>query len=67
MIYFGVEFISASSWMPWLVLAPFIVVEVLFLILAGMLGKVPLDVFMKYHMLGFLEMWKKDVIIPFRE
>ncbi len=67
MIYFGVEFISTSSQLPWLVLAPFIILEVLFLILAGILGKVPLGVFMKYHMLGSLEMWKKDLVIPFRE
>ncbi len=67
MIYFGVEFISTSSWLSWLVLAPVIIVEVLFLLLAGMLGKVPLGVFMKYHTLGSLEMWKDDIAIPFQE
>jgi hypothetical protein len=49
----------------WILLIPFILLEFLFIFVTLMLLSVPLVVFLKYHLLSFLETWFADVNIPF--
>ncbi|UGV40559.1 hypothetical protein J7W08_10935 [Methanococcoides orientis] len=65
-IYFALSEIVQQS-IIWLILAPFAAIEIALLILFSIMGIMPLHVFMKYHMLVFLEKWSKDTTIPFFE
>ncbi|AKB74394.1 hypothetical protein MSLAZ_1133 [Methanosarcina lacustris Z-7289] len=56
-------FVSES--MRWILLIPFVLVELLLLFITLMLLSVPLAVFLKYHLLSFLETWFADANIPF--
>lgn len=49
----------------WILLIPFIVIELILILGALVFLNVPLAVFMKYHLLSFLEAWFADVEIPF--
>ncbi|MHC1754092.1 MAG: hypothetical protein AB9861_01430 [Methanosarcina sp.] len=49
----------------WILLVPFVVVELLLIFGTLLLLSVPLAVFLKYHLLSFLEAWFADVDIPF--
>ncbi|AKB18174.1 MULTISPECIES: hypothetical protein [unclassified Methanosarcina] len=56
-------FVSES--LVWILLIPFVIVELLLLFVTLMLLSVPLAVFLKYHLLSFLEAWFVDANIPF--
>jgi hypothetical protein len=55
--------LSGSS--SWILLVPIIIIEVVLFLGAIFLLRVPLEVFMKYHLLSFLEAWFADINIPF--
>ena len=52
---------ESSSWMP---LIPVVAIEVLLFIIVLFLLRVPLVVFMEYHLLSFLEAWFAGINIP---
>lgn len=54
-----------SDPMNWILLAPFILIEVLLLFVALLLLGVPFTVFLKYQLLSFLEAWFAGADIPF--
>ena len=54
-----------SEPLKWILLIPFIAVEMLLLFITLMLLSVPLAVFLKYHLLSFLEAWFAGADIPF--
>ncbi len=54
-----------SELLLWLLLLPFIVIELILILGISLFLSVPLSVFLKYHMLSFLEAWYKDAEIPF--
>ncbi|WP_440948534.1 DUF7544 domain-containing protein [Methanosarcina sp. T3] len=54
-----------SEPLNWILLIPFVIVELLLIFATLMLLSVPLAVFMKYHLLSFLEAWFADANIPF--
>lgn len=49
----------------WMLLIPFVLIELLFIFGTLLLLGVPIEVFMKYHLLSFLETWFADANIPF--
>lgn len=49
----------------WILLILFVLAELLFIFAVLLLLSVPLAVFMKYHMLSFIETWFADASIPF--
>ncbi len=53
--------------MFWLVMAPFGMVVFILLFMFSLLVSVPVPVFMKYHMLTFLESWYPESGIPFND
>lgn len=55
----------ASDPLNWILLIPFVLVELLFIFVTLMLLSVPLAVFLKYHLLSFLETWFAGADIPF--
>jgi len=55
--------LSGSS--SWILLVPVIIIEIVLFLGALFLLRVPLEVFMKYHLLSFLEAWFADINIPF--
>ena len=54
-----------SETFVWVLLIPFVLIELLFIFVTLLLLSVPLSVFMKYHLLSFLETWFADADIPF--
>lgn len=54
-----------SDPMRWIFLIPFIIIELLLLLGTLLLFSVPFTVFMKYHLLSFLEAWFAGADIPF--
>lgn len=64
-IYFILSMVVSQ--LALVVLIPLILIEVLLLVLLAMLGAVPVRVFMKYHMLSFLEKWDQEIIIPYSD
>ena len=63
-LYFLFSLLVSESFI-WILLTPFIIIE-LFLILGTLFFlSVPFVVFMKYHLLSFLEAWFADAEIPF--
>lgn len=53
--------------MFWVVMAPFGIVAFILLFILSLLVSVPAPVFMKYHMLTFLESWYPESGIPFND
>lgn len=49
----------------WILLIPFVIVELLLIFGILILLSVPIAVFLKYHLLSFLEAWFADAGIPF--
>ncbi|MDI9395293.1 MAG: hypothetical protein QM426_07720 [Euryarchaeota archaeon] len=49
----------------WILLSLFVLTELLFIFSTLLLLVLPIEVFMKYHLLSFLETWFADVDIPF--
>lgn len=64
-LYFLLSLVLSGS--EWIVLAPVILVEVIFFILAMALVSMPFGTFLKYHMLSFVERWYPEAGIPFGE
>ena len=55
----------ASESLIWILLIPFVIVELLLIFGTLLLLSVPLAVFLKYHLLSFLEAWFAGADIPF--
>ncbi|MCQ1536850.1 hypothetical protein FTO70_14460 [Methanosarcina sp. KYL-1] len=49
----------------WVLLIPFVLVELLLVFIVLLLLNVPFATFIKYHMLSFLDMWYAEAGIPF--
>ena len=65
MIYFALSaVVSGSEMLIWIVLGPIIAIQFIILFLALALVVMPASVFMKYHMLTFLQQWYPEVEIP---
>ncbi len=58
---------GTQSAMFWTVMLLYGLIAVILLILFILIVSVPVPVFMKYHMLTFLQMWYPDVRIPFHD
>ncbi|WP_292373576.1 DUF7544 domain-containing protein [Methanosarcina sp. UBA411] len=54
-----------SEFFLWILLIPVIVIELILILGTVFFLNVPLAVFLKYHLLSFLEAWFKDAEIPF--
>lgn len=54
-----------SDFLLWLLLIPFIVIELILVMGTLFFLGVPLSVFLKYHLLSFLEAWYENAEIPF--
>jgi hypothetical protein len=54
-----------SDPLSWILLIPFIVIELVLILGTLFFLSVPLTVFMKYHLLSFLESWYANAEIPF--
>ncbi|WP_410509820.1 hypothetical protein RSJ42_06280 [Methanosarcina hadiensis] len=65
MILYFLFSMVVSDPINWLLLIPFVLLEFLFIFATLMLLSVPLSVFLKYHLLSFLEIWFIDADIPF--
>ena len=63
-LYFFFSALLSES-LGWLPLIPIIILEFILLFGALLLLSVPLEVFMKYHLLSFLEAWFAGADIPF--
>jgi len=59
-IYFVLSTIIAA----WIIITPIVFIEIILLMLISMMGAVPLRVFMKYHVLTFIEKWDPEMNIP---
>ncbi|MDF1532544.1 MAG: hypothetical protein P1P72_09570 [ANME-2 cluster archaeon] len=57
--------LGADDAMFWVVMVPFGIVAFIVMIIFALLVSVPVPVFMKYHMLTFLESWYPESGIPF--
>lgn len=55
---------GTSSLLFWIVMIPYGLLAVIVLILLILLVSVPVPVFMKYHLLTFLQAWYPDVTMP---
>jgi hypothetical protein len=53
--------------LEWLFLTFFILLEVIILIIVMALVSMPFGVFLKYHMLTFVEKWYPETDIPFEQ
>jgi hypothetical protein len=63
-LYFLFSAVTSDPW-NWILLAPFIFIELLLFFGTLLLLNVPFAVFMKYHLLSFLEAWFAGADIPF--
>lgn len=63
-LYFSFTFLVSDSW-SWVFLIPFVIIELLILFGTLLFINVPFDVFLKYHLLSFLEAWFAGANIPF--
>ncbi len=64
LMYFVLSTIGAGSFV-WLVLTPYALVVFVLFITFILLASVPAPVFIKYHMLSFLQAWYPDAKLPF--
>ena len=64
LMYFVLSTIGAGSFV-WLVLTPYALVVFVLFITFILLASVPAPVFIKYHMLSFLQAWYPDAGLPF--
>jgi hypothetical protein len=63
-LYFLFSTVTSDP-LNWILLIPFILIELLLLFGTLLLLNVPFAVFMKYHLLSFLEAWFADADLPF--
>ena len=54
-----------SDLLLWILMIPFIIIELILILGALLFLNVPLAVFLKYYLLSFLEVWFADAEIPF--
>lgn len=57
--------IGTSNPLFWVVIVPYGLIALIILVLFILIASVPAPVFMKYHMLTFLQRWYADVKLPF--
>ncbi|CAG0956001.1 hypothetical protein METP3_00530 [Methanosarcinales archaeon] len=58
---------GSGSFLLWAVMIPYGLIAMVVLILFLLIVSVPLPVFMKYHLLAFMQMWYPDVKVPLLE
>jgi hypothetical protein len=63
-LYFVFSAVTSEP-LNWILLIPFVLIELLLLLGTLLFLNVPLTVFQKYHQLSFLEAWFADASIPF--
>ncbi|WP_440952325.1 DUF7544 domain-containing protein [Methanococcoides sp. FTZ1] len=63
-IYFTISALVASNIAVWMVLAPIILIELIIFIFLLAFIALPARVFMKYHMITFLQQWYPEVKVP---
>lgn len=63
-LYFLFSYL-VSDFLLWILLIPFVVIELILILGILLFLSVPIAVFMKYHLLSFLESWYADAEIPF--
>lgn len=61
----GLYYLLKETVLFWIVMIPYGLIASILLILFILIISVPVPVFMKYHMLAFLQSWYQDVNIPF--
>ncbi len=64
MLYLILAAVGSGEMTLWIVLGPVIFIQILVLIALMLLLSVPGGVFIKYHMLSFLEKWYPEVDLP---
>ncbi len=65
LIYFTISaLLSGSDTLVWIVLVPMIVIQAILFIVSLAVIAMPARVFLKYHMLTFLQQWYPDTEIP---
>ncbi|NPE30230.1 hypothetical protein HNV12_20190 [Methanococcoides sp. SA1] len=60
-IYFVLSAIAGSESLVWIVLIPIVLVQIFLMILIVSFVTLPAPVFLKYHMLTFLEQWYPEI------
>ncbi len=63
-LYFLLSALVSDPW-NWILLIPFILIEIVLMIGTILFLRIPFVVFMKYHLLSFLETWFTGADIPF--
>ena len=64
LIYLLITSLLPGSMLVWLVLAPLILVQFILFILALAFVSVPAQVFLRYHLITFLQAWYPEMTIP---
>jgi len=64
LIYLAITTLLPGSILLWIVLAPLIFVQFILFILAIAFVSVPAEVFLRYHLLTFLQAWYPEITIP---
>ena len=64
LIYFLITSLLPGSPLVWIVLAPLIFVQFILFILALAFVSVPAQVFLRYHLITFLQAWYPEITIP---
>ncbi len=64
LIYLAITTLLPGSILLWIVLAPLIFVQLILFILAIAFVSMPVEVFLRYHLLTFLQAWYPEITIP---
>ena len=59
------ELILESQYIIWIILVPIAFIQLIIVAVVILMGSMPIDVFMKYHMLTFLDLWYPNAGILF--
>ncbi|QLC49868.1 hypothetical protein HWN40_06205 [Methanolobus zinderi] len=63
-VYFVLSALTASDTLVWIILAPVVFIQLIIFVLAIAFVSMPARVFVKYHMLTFLQMWYPEIEVP---
>ncbi|WP_256623389.1 DUF7544 domain-containing protein [Methanolobus chelungpuianus] len=64
LVYLTITSLLPGSMLVWIVLAPLILVQFILFILALAFISVPAQVFLRYHLITFLQAWYPEIAIP---
>ncbi|MDK2834430.1 MAG: hypothetical protein PWP63_1517, partial [Methanolobus sp.] len=64
LIYLAITSLLPGSMLAWIVLAPLVLVQLVLFILALAFISVPAHVFLRYHLITFLQAWYPEIAIP---